>query len=182
MKKFFKILTIAILAPVGVSMAQETDLTISQPITYGNTRHEKAVEKITASNTVEAQAKVQYEAGKAVIMKPGFVAEKGTSFKAYINKVDRVEGYKESNVISLSATPNPFPVETEIEYFLPEAGKVSLVVNSFTGIPVATLVNDEYQEAGTHKAKFNGQNVVAGTYLYTIKTDRSVISKKLTKQ
>ncbi len=182
MKKFFKILTIAILAPVGVSMAQETDLTISQPITYGSTRHEQAFEKITATNTVETKSKVQYEAGKAVIMLPGFVAEKGTSFKANIAKIERVEGYKESNVISMTATPNPFVLETEIEYYLPQAGKVSLVVNSFTGIPVATLVNDEYQEAGTHKAKFNAQNAVAGTYLYTIKTDRSVISKKLTKQ
>jgi hypothetical protein len=81
----------------------------------------------------------------------------------------------------LSARPNPFVESTEIVYVLPQAGKVSLSVTNYLGMSVALLVNDEYQEAGVYRVKFEGQQITVGSYIYTLKTDRSVLSKKLTK-
>ncbi|MEE9466262.1 MAG: carboxypeptidase regulatory-like domain-containing protein [Candidatus Neomarinimicrobiota bacterium] len=68
--------------------------------------------------------------------------------------------------------PNPFNPSTNIEYQLPEAGRVSLVVYDLTGNVVSTLVNDN-QPAGFYKAVWNGRNsggipVATGVYFYRL--------------
>jgi hypothetical protein len=175
------LLGIALLASCGVSLAQQQQVELTKTIAYGSSVHEVAVDKIVATNVVEAKASVHYEAGKSVVLKPGFMAEKGTTFKATIGKVERISDYNESLGTNLSARPNPFVESTEIVYVLPQAGKVSLSVANSLGMPVALLVNDEYQEAGVYRVKFEGQQISVGSYIYTLKTDRSVLSKKLIK-
>ncbi|MCL5021709.1 MAG: right-handed parallel beta-helix repeat-containing protein [Bacteroidetes bacterium] len=68
---------------------------------------------------------------------------------------------------SLANYPNPFNPTTAITYRLPVPGKVGLKVYDILGREVVTLVS-EYQEAGVHKAYFNGQNLASGVYFYRL--------------
>jgi flagellar hook assembly protein FlgD len=69
--------------------------------------------------------------------------------------------------------PNPFNPSTTISYALPEASKVQIVVYDILGKVVTKLVNTE-QQAGYHKAVFNGDRYssgvqyASGVYIYRI--------------
>ena len=63
--------------------------------------------------------------------------------------------------------PNPFNPETKINFALPIAGKVKLVVYDILGAEVKTLVN-EYRQAGYHSVTFSSENLANGVYFYRI--------------
>jgi tetratricopeptide (TPR) repeat protein len=79
--------------------------------------------------------------------------------------------------------PNPFNPETEIQYALPEAGKVSIKIYDIQGREVQTLVETS-QPAGVHTIKWNGQdqnglNVASGMYFYRILYNGKILNKKM---
>jgi hypothetical protein len=75
--------------------------------------------------------------------------------------------------------PNPFNPETKIDFALPKAGLVKMVVYNILGAEVATLVNENMQ-AGYHNVKFNGTNLASGVYFYKITAgDFSDVKKML---
>jgi len=63
--------------------------------------------------------------------------------------------------------PNPFNPTTTIEFTIPAAGKVGLVVYDITGREVATLLNGNIS-AGTHTAVWNGVTAPSGIYFYRL--------------
>jgi hypothetical protein len=68
--------------------------------------------------------------------------------------------------------PNPFNPITTIEFSIPKAGSVSLVIYDVLGNEVATLVNENLQ-AGSYKTEFDchfgeGRNLVSGVYFYQL--------------
>jgi hypothetical protein len=63
--------------------------------------------------------------------------------------------------------PNPFNPSTTIQYVLPEAGMVTLVVTDLLGREVVTLVNGRV-EAGVHSARFDAGNLTSGNYIATV--------------
>lgn len=74
--------------------------------------------------------------------------------------------------------PNPFNPSTVIEFSLPVAEKVELVVYNMLGEVVAKLVSGELP-AGTHKVNFNASNLASGIYLYRITAGNNVVTKKM---
>ena len=79
--------------------------------------------------------------------------------------------------------PNPFNPVTKINYSLPKAGRVSLKIFDVRGRLVRTLI-DEVVQPGKHEAVWQakddrGQRVASGVYLYMLKTDEGVKTKKL---
>ena len=79
--------------------------------------------------------------------------------------------------------PNPFNPVTHIEYGLPLAGHVDLVIYDILGKEVLTLLN-EIQEAGFKTISWNGTNqsgftVGAGMYFYVLKLDNTTKIKKM---
>lgn len=74
--------------------------------------------------------------------------------------------------------PNPFNPSTTIEYAIPKASNVKIVVYDMIGNTVSTLIN-KFQEVGNYKIKFDGSKLASGTYLYSLETDNKKIAKKM---
>jgi hypothetical protein len=79
--------------------------------------------------------------------------------------------------------PNPFNGQTMIEYALPEAGQVSLMIYNALGQRVRILV-DETQPAGYQRAAWDGRdehgaNVGSGIYFYQLEAGRQRLSGRM---
>jgi hypothetical protein len=80
--------------------------------------------------------------------------------------------------------PNPFNPSTKISYTVPRLTNVSLTVFNILGQEVATLVNNQVQNAGKYSATWNGKDfsgntVSSGIYMYQLNADNILISKKM---
>ncbi len=76
-------------------------------------------------------------------------------------------------------TPNPFTDNTTINYSLPQESVVSLVVYNQLGQVVQTLVNSTVG-AGEQQAVFDGSQLPAGVYYYTLKAGNFVQTQSMT--
>jgi hypothetical protein len=79
--------------------------------------------------------------------------------------------------------PNPFNPSTNIEFSLPNEGNVELSIFDMTGQKIATLLNKN-MHAGNYKVHWDGStdlgNIISsGMYLYRLRTDGFVSSKKM---
>jgi len=79
--------------------------------------------------------------------------------------------------------PNPFNPSTTILYEIPEKGKVEVSIFDINGKLIKNLVN-RYQTAGSHQIVWKGENqagqkVASGFYIYTVKFNNTVSSKKM---
>jgi len=74
--------------------------------------------------------------------------------------------------------PNPFNPSTNIKYVMGSRQNVSLVVYDVLGNKVAVLVNEE-MPAGEYEVTFNGSGLASGVYVYRLKTNGKIISKKM---
>ncbi len=101
----------------------------------------------------------------------------------YLGNITSIEEFQLSNIPSSfdleQNYPNPFNPLTKIAYSLPNTGRVKLTIYNLLGQEVATLVNG-VKPAGTHALVWNAENLSSGIYIYTLKTDNQVISKKMT--
>jgi Predicted xylanase/chitin deacetylase len=74
--------------------------------------------------------------------------------------------------------PNPFNPTTQINYSIPQSGYISLKVYNLLGTEVATLFAG-VQKAGNYAATFDGHGLASGVYLYRMKANNFVETKKL---
>ncbi len=79
--------------------------------------------------------------------------------------------------------PNPFNPETVIEFVMPRASHVRIVIYNLLGQTVAKI-EDRYLPAGTHRISWNGttdagSTLPSGVYFYRIITNEFVESKKM---
>ncbi|MCG8373962.1 MAG: discoidin domain-containing protein [Balneolales bacterium] len=74
--------------------------------------------------------------------------------------------------------PNPFNPSTEINYSIPEASFVELNIYTIAGQKVATLVHQK-QSSGEYSVSWNAASSSSGVYIYRLKTDQGVLSKKM---
>ncbi len=79
--------------------------------------------------------------------------------------------------------PNPFNLETTIEYALPEAARVQLSVYNLRGQRVRVLV-DAFQPAGYQRVVWNGRNahgdeVSSGLYFVRFRAGETVLTRRM---
>ncbi|MBL1211976.1 MAG: T9SS type A sorting domain-containing protein [Ignavibacteriae bacterium] len=74
--------------------------------------------------------------------------------------------------------PNPFNPSTTIEYTMPEAGLVKIVVYNVLGQEIVSLVN-QMKSQGSHKVTFDASNLPSGIYFYKMESNNFVQTKKL---
>jgi parallel beta-helix repeat protein len=77
--------------------------------------------------------------------------------------------------------PNPFRFTTKINYALPTAEYVNISIYNFAGRLVETLVNKK-MDAGYHQVNWGAKGYSPGMYIYRIKTESFVQSRKVTIQ
>ncbi len=75
--------------------------------------------------------------------------------------------------------PNPFNPSTTISYSLPERGLVALKIYNLLGEEVRSIFNHEI-EAGNYTFTFDASNLPSGIYIYQLRTNSGIISKKMT--
>jgi hypothetical protein len=75
--------------------------------------------------------------------------------------------------------PNPFNPSTQIEFYLPNAGELSLEVYNLLGQKVATVTNGFYS-SGMHSVTFDASALSSGVYVYTLKSGQQMHSRKFT--
>lgn len=88
-----------------------------------------------------------------------------------LTSVKKIPGSPE-NYQLFSNYPNPFNPITNIEYVLPQAGQVTLIIYSILGQKVRTLVDEEYP-AGHFAVTWDGKDdygniLSSGTYFYQV--------------
>jgi hypothetical protein len=74
--------------------------------------------------------------------------------------------------------PNPFNPVTTIKYSIPKYSFVTLRVYDVLGNQVAALVNG-MKQPGNYAVSFNGKSLASGVYLYQLKANGFVDTKKL---
>lgn len=75
--------------------------------------------------------------------------------------------------------PNPFNPTTKIVYSVSKPSRVKLYVSNVLGQIVDELVND-FRGAGTYEIIYNAEKLSPGTYIYTLQSDNTKISRKMT--
>ncbi len=74
--------------------------------------------------------------------------------------------------------PNPFNPTTVINYGIPESGMVSIKIYNVLGQEIKTLLN-KFESAGNHQINFCAKNLPSGVYIYSVRFNNSVLSKKM---
>ena len=96
-----------------------------------------------------------------------------------VSEVTSAEGEELPTEVSLSQNyPNPFNPQTTIEYALPQAGDVSLLVYDMLGREVATLIEGP-QAAGRHAVNFDANGLPNGTYVYRLVAPNKTITRTM---
>ena len=139
---------------------------------------EQAIETIEAVNTVGGSATVEYRAGRAVTLQPGFEAKAGSTFTASIKPVNATD----ERPLQLSAFPNPFEQTTTIEYYLPGDGTVNLWITDAQGKVVGQLVQGEKQSAGRHQIDWKAGAIMSGVYIPIIEANQQKALSRLIKK
>lgn len=85
-----------------------------------------------------------------------------------------------TKVALLQNYPNPFNPGTTINYQINVQSRVRLGVFDLLGRKVATLVNNEPQQAGYYSVRFDATSLASGVYLYRLETGNKVLLKKMT--
>ena len=93
--------------------------------------------------------------------------------------VTSAEGEELPTEVELSQNyPNPFNPQTTIDYALPQAGDVSLVVYDMLGREVDVLI-DGPQAAGRHTVRFGANHLPNGTYVYRLIAGDKTITRTM---
>lgn len=75
--------------------------------------------------------------------------------------------------------PNPFNPETRIDFSIPNASNVSLIVYDLSGKEVKRLIDNEFKSASNYTVQFNAGNISSGVYFYRLISGKFSQTKKL---
>ena len=104
-----------------------------------------------------------------------------TTVETHVNHILNAD--EKIKMVHLTNFPNPFNSNTQIEYYLPQNGRVLLSLYDISGRLIHVLV-DGYQPQGFHTLFWNGTDtagnpVASGLYFYSLQTDLSKAVHKM---
>ena len=74
--------------------------------------------------------------------------------------------------------PNPFNPATNLQFSIPDAGDVRILVYNTLGQIVSTL-SEQHYEAGKHSVSFDASKLASGVYIYSISVNGFTDLKKM---
>ena len=74
--------------------------------------------------------------------------------------------------------PNPVKNETEIQFSIPQAGHVQLILKNLLGAEIKTLIDDN-APAGQHTVKLDARGLASGIYFYQLRAGNFTATKKM---
>ncbi|HRI86529.1 MAG TPA: T9SS type A sorting domain-containing protein [Ignavibacteria bacterium] len=98
---------------------------------------------------------------------------------AHIRELNGKTFSERTDEFRMSNYPNPFNPTTNINFFIPKDGFVSLRVFDITGKEVRKLVN-EFRTNGEHNVTFNAENLSSGAYFYRLDAGGIVTTRRMT--
>ena len=93
--------------------------------------------------------------------------------------VNERENIFPKKITLLQNYPNPFNPQTAIGFSLLALSNVALKIYNVLGQEVATLINNETIEAGTHEIQFDGSKFSSGVFYYELKVGNFAERKKM---
>ena len=80
--------------------------------------------------------------------------------------------------------PNPFNPYTMIEYSIDKSEQINLNIYNIQGKLISSLINNSFIESGSYQIMWDGTNnegidVPSGMYIYKLKSDSKVLSRKM---
>ena len=155
---------------------------------------------LTSTSDVQNSDSLKFKASDEIILLPGFVAEEGSDFHAYLtyceaffnpeplinstpnntNTFNIVNQSKESEFNSLLLYPNPTKMrETNVTFSIPETGNISLEVYNNTGTLTKRLLNNQWIMEGKYNKIIKTDSLSSGIYIVVLRTSKVTITKKL---
>lgn len=159
-----------------------------------------ALTTIESSVTVNTGLQVDYRAGESITLLPGFRVVAGAGFSAVIadcpEEVPPAAPEEASITLAgepllndqitpssarpeLRVFPNPFSHATNIAYKLPVASPLQILVTDIRGRRIATLINTNWQEAGTYRLEWQSPPETSGLLLLYFRTGQEVTVRRL---
>ncbi len=128
-----------------------------------------------------------FDAEQYILLNFAFLPDIISSFTEDALEIDYVRVYQNAPVstiavnnplsLDLKSVPNPAQDFTIISYHLSKNSNVQVFISDLNGRLIETLINRQ-QASGKHQLKWDTANVPSGIYLYTLKTEDHLISKK----
>lgn len=164
-----------------------------------------AVNHVASKQSIEKEADVVYQAGKGITLSPGFHAEDGSTFHAYIelcttspdllsqdekedldkdqsNQFSRESSIDQSDktvaINGLNCQPNPFQNSTTIVFELGQVTDAELSILDMNGRRVKQLVSGELSQ-GMHQFEFTAEGLAPGVYLARLILSNEVQTVKM---
>lgn len=154
------------------------DLSVDQnPILEGTTW--VAADTLKSRGTISQGFEgVNFIAGKAITLLPGFRAPSGSHLRAYIQECSPAEQLVPDNqamavfdpatetdhTLSMSIFPNPIRSEASLQYYLPKSVAVQLFISDLSGRVVQTLERNSVKAQGIHVYALDVKHFPAGIY------------------
>lgn len=143
--------------------------------------------QITANHAVLPDARVDYRAGKKIILKPGFKATRGSYFNARIDNLCSNYRQDEGEIntseealqtLQIELYPNPANELVYINYQLAQASNINISMHNAMGEELYRIAKKS-QNTGKHKMSFNIQSLPAGIYYLKIGTQNYMETERL---
>ena len=164
-------------------------LTLTAPVSSG-TQTFQASQSITSTSQISGSTtNVTYRAGNQIKLQQGFKVNGVAAFKAYLagcstarQSAETTNVFDTSNekVALLSAAPNPVVGgQFIVTYTIPVEGMASVNLANISGDHVKTIVAEKYHEKGTYSVSVNSKDLASGIYLYTLRGNTVIQSKRI---
>lgn len=148
---------------------------------------------------------VNYVAGEQVVLLPGFTAQSGSNFNAYIEPcattnylmpqkprsseaIARVadnavaQKINVSTETSVQAYPNPFTNQLRIEIKAPKSAEAIIRMFDISGREITAGFTRKMLNAGTNIIPLNVSGIAHGSYIISIEMNGEKVTKKVVKQ
>lgn len=155
----------SIYVPAGSSYYWQVSSQIGQHLTYYDMRYCNSCTENTFPTTTLAG--YQYGYADFLYYVPNLVTPAPTYVVGTLTGITNGNGNIPDEYALSQNYPNPFNPVTKIRYDIPEGSSVKLTVYDMLGREVTQLVN-EYKDAGSYEAVWNGVDQTSGVYFYRI--------------